>query len=305
MDTKSLMAFKAVYEAGSITKAAAQLYITQPGLSKTIARLETEFGCALFERTTKGVTPTAYAEALYAKVDKLNVLLDAIEKDAVELAGKRKLAVASTVGVTLYVGLKFNDDFEREHPDVKLTIEESSDRRVEELLASGAVDIGFLAGPIDRGRYDAWPFSRHRHVLEVNAADPLAQREFVTHADLDGRSVALLSRDYVPYRNNLRWLAEAGAEPERLIELIEGFTGSQLVAAGQAVSITTDYSSFMRAAERVVAVPFESDACSYDIYLVKRKGETLDDDAEAFRSFALRWVEANRGNLFAWEQSVF
>lgn len=304
MDTKSLMAFKAVYEAGSITKAAAQLYITQPGLSKTIAKLEVEFGRSLFERTSRGVNPTPYARALYAKVDKLWALLEAIEQDSIALENRRKLAVASTVGVTLYVGLGFNDDFEREHPDIKLTIEEGSDRRVEELLASGAVDIGFLAGPIDRGRYDAWPFSRHRHVLEVNASDPLAQREFVTHADLDGRSVALLSRDYVPYRNNLRWLAEAGAEPERLIELIEGFTGSQLVADGQAVSITTDNSSLLRAVAGVVAVPFEDKTCSYDIYLVKRKGETLDDDAEAFREFALRWVEANRGSLSAWDCSV-
>lgn len=305
MDTKSLAAFKAVYEAGSITKAAQRLYITQPGLSKAIVRLESQFGKTLFDRTSKGVVPTAYARALYAKVDKLLVLLEAIEQDSVALAGKRKLAIASTVGVTLYVGLGFNDDFQRLYPDIELSIEEGSDRRVEELLASGAVDVGFLAGPIDRGRYDAWLFSRHRHVLEVNASDELARREFVTHADLDGRTVALLSRDYAPYRNNLRWLADAGAEPKRLIELIEGFTGSQLVADNQAVSITTDNSSIIRAAVGVVSVPFADEACSYDIYLVKRKNIELDADAESFREFSLKWVESNRDKLFAWDYSVF
>lgn len=305
MDTKSLVAFKAVYEAGSITKAAQRLYITQPGLSKAIVRLESQFGKTLFYRTSKGVVPTAYARALYAKVDKLLALLEAIEQDSVALAGKRKLAIASTVGVTLYVGLGFNDDFQRLYPDIELSIEEGSDRRVEELLASGAVDVGFLAGPIDRGRYDAWLFSRHRHVLEVNASDELARREFVTHADLDGRTVALLSRDYAPYRNNLRWLADAGAEPKRLIELIEGFTGSQLVADNQAVSITTDNSSIIRAAVGVVSVPFADEACSYDIYLVKRKNIELDADAESFREFSLKWVESNRDKLFAWDYSVF
>lgn len=305
MDTKSLAAFKAVYEAGSITKAAQRLYITQPGLSKAIVRLESQFGKTLFDRTSKGVVPTTYARALYAKVDKLLVLLEAIEQDSVALAGKRKLAIASTVGVTLYVGLGFNDDFQRLYPDIELSIEEGSDRRVEELLASGAVDVGFLAGPIDRGRYDAWLFSRHRHVLEVNASDELARREFVTHADLDGRTVALLSRDYAPYRNNLRWLADAGAEPKRLIELIEGFTGSQLVADNQAVSITTDNSSIIRAAVGVVSVPFADEACSYDIYLVKRKNIELDADAESFREFSLKWVESNRDKLFAWDYSVF
>ncbi|RDB68467.1 LysR family transcriptional regulator [Eggerthella sinensis] len=305
MDTKNLAAFKAVYEAGSITKAAAQLYITQPGLSKAVLRLEAEFGRMLFERTSKGVVPTVFAEALYAKVDKLVALLDAIEQDASARGGRHALSVASTVGVMLYVGLRFNDDFQALHPDVELIVEEGSDRRVEEQLASGAVDVAFLAGPVDYGRYDAWPFSRHRHVLEVNAGGPLANREFVTHADLDGLSVALLSRDYAPYRNNLRWLAEADAEPARLIEVIEGFTGSQMVADGTAVSITTDYSSAMRAAPEVVAIPFENEACSYDVYLVKRKGEVLDADAEAFRTFALAWIESHRDELFVGEHSVF
>lgn len=305
MDLKTLRAFKKVYELGSISKAAEALYITQPGLSKSLRRFETECGHQLFERTSKGVLPTAYAKALYASVDQLLELMNGIENNSFSLARSRKLTIASTIGVLLYTGMTFSTDFEKNFPEVELFIEEGSDRRVEEWLSSGAVEIGFLAGPIDRARYDAWLFSRHRHVLDVCEDDPLAAREFVEHRDLDGRIVALLSRDYRPYENNVRWLAEAGAVPRQLIEVIEGFTGSQLVTSGKAVSITTDYSSAMRGAKGVITVPFKNPEHSYDVYLVKRRGVPLSSDAEAFRVFALDWIAAHHKELFSSPTAVF
>lgn len=305
MDTKNLAAFKAVYEAGSITKAAAQLYITQPGLSKALSKLEAELGHPLFERTHQGVEPTAYARSLYPRVGQLAALLDQVADEAAAEEAQRTLHVASTVGVVLYVGLSFVDDFQREFSGCRLSIEEGSDRRVIELLSSGEVAIGFLAGPVDRTRFDAALFSRHRHVLEVNKDDPLAGKAFVTHADLDGRVVTLLGHDYAPYANNVRWMAEAGAHPAKLVEMTEGFTGSQFAASGQAVCVSTDYFTHERSSDDVAIIPFENEACSYDVYLAWRKGSVLDERSEAFRSWALTWIEEHRFELFTWEHSVF
>ena len=103
----------------------------------------------------------------------------------------------------------------------------------------------------------------------------------------------------------MRWLAESGAVPRQLIEVVEGFTGSQLVVSGKAVSITTDYSSQMRAAQGVVAVPFKNPEHSYDVYVVKRRGVPLSPDAEAFRLFALDWIATHRKELFSSPTSVF
>ena len=64
MDLRQLRNLVAVLEAGSIGKAAAQLHISQPALSKSIRRLEEELGVLLFEREGRGVQPTLYAERL-------------------------------------------------------------------------------------------------------------------------------------------------------------------------------------------------------------------------------------------------
>ncbi len=87
MDLKSLRAFKKVCETGSISKAADALYITQPGLSKSMARLEAECGHQLFERTSKGVTLTPYGRALYARIDQLVAIMDEIESERSVFSG--------------------------------------------------------------------------------------------------------------------------------------------------------------------------------------------------------------------------
>jgi DNA-binding transcriptional LysR family regulator len=61
MNTRQLKHFLAVLESRSILKAAAQLNISQPAVSKSISKLEEEYGTSLFERLSRGVRPTAFA----------------------------------------------------------------------------------------------------------------------------------------------------------------------------------------------------------------------------------------------------
>ena len=82
MDTRSLEAFAAVYECGSIAKAAERLYVSPQGLAKAMTRLEAELGRALFVRDHQGATPTAYARALYPQVQELKGILLNVARDA-------------------------------------------------------------------------------------------------------------------------------------------------------------------------------------------------------------------------------
>ncbi len=68
MDYGMLGAFATLYECGSINKAAKELFMSPQGISKSIARLEGELGCPLFERTHQGLDPTRDARALYVRV---------------------------------------------------------------------------------------------------------------------------------------------------------------------------------------------------------------------------------------------
>lgn len=66
---------------GNISKAAAQLFTSQPALSKTIHKLESQVGCALFTRTVRGVTLTAEGKMLYEHVRKACEAIFGAEKE--------------------------------------------------------------------------------------------------------------------------------------------------------------------------------------------------------------------------------
>ena len=71
MDFAQLKRFIAVVEGGSLGKAADYLSLSQPGLSKSIHQLEAHFGEPLFHRGTKGVTSTAFGQAVYRRAKRV------------------------------------------------------------------------------------------------------------------------------------------------------------------------------------------------------------------------------------------
>src|SRR5258708_32265846 len=78
MNLKRLQAFRAVFEAGSVTRAAEQLHTTQPALSRLIADLEAELGLALFVRQRRRLVPTAEGRTFPREAEKALVPVDQI-----------------------------------------------------------------------------------------------------------------------------------------------------------------------------------------------------------------------------------
>src|SRR5579862_6632121 len=85
MDLSQLKRFVATVEGGSLGKAAEGLNISQPGLSKSIHQLESDFGAALLHRGPKGVTPTAFGEAVYLRAKRILAEWRHLENDRVAL----------------------------------------------------------------------------------------------------------------------------------------------------------------------------------------------------------------------------
>lgn len=80
MDIKQLRYFIAVYQNGSIAKAANKVYISQQGLSMALLRLESELSCRLLERTPNGMMLTQEGEYLLPKAEKLVEEFDELEE---------------------------------------------------------------------------------------------------------------------------------------------------------------------------------------------------------------------------------
>ena len=141
--------FYAVANAGNISKAAKELYISQPAISKSIQKLEDSLSCKLFVRSSRGVTLTEEGELLYSYVKTAFETLSQGEQKlhrSIELGiGYLKIGVSSTLCKHLL--LPYLKEFIRLHPHISISISCQSTNETLRLLEDGKIDIGLAGCP--------------------------------------------------------------------------------------------------------------------------------------------------------------
>lgn len=151
MDFRQLENFVEVCERMSFTKAASNLYISQQGVSKSIKALEEELGVKLFFRTNSSLALTNYGTILLQHARGLVKDYTAIlaEINAEKNRDKDSIMVGITNGGSNFLPVSLLEDYLQAHPNIRLSIREYNDTKVDEALLSGEIDIGFCVGPVD------------------------------------------------------------------------------------------------------------------------------------------------------------
>jgi DNA-binding transcriptional LysR family regulator len=125
---RDLHAFFAVVRSGSMAKAAAQLGVSQPAVSKVVADLEHALGVRLLDRTRKGVEPTLYGQALLKRgliaFDELKQSIKDIESLADPATGQLTIGCADSIAATVL--LPIIDQFFARYPRVALRVDTAS-----------------------------------------------------------------------------------------------------------------------------------------------------------------------------------
>jgi len=125
---RDLHAFFTVVRSGSMAKAAAQLGVSQPAVSKVVADLEHALGVRLLDRTRKGVEPTLYGRALLKRgliaLDELKQGIKDIESLADPATGQLTIGCADSIAATVL--LPIIDRFFAHHPRVALRVDTAS-----------------------------------------------------------------------------------------------------------------------------------------------------------------------------------
>lgn len=138
--------FHTVAKAGNISKAANQLYISQPAISKAISKLEEELGTALFNRSSRGVTLTEEGQVLYEYVERA---FDSLNMGEENLKNYKELGIGHIrIGVSTslckHILLDYLKDFIRENPNIKFSIDCHSTVNTIKLLRNEDIDIGLI-----------------------------------------------------------------------------------------------------------------------------------------------------------------
>ena len=141
--------FYTVANTGNISKAAKELYISQPAISKSIQKLEESVGCKLFSRSSRGVVLTDEGKLLYEHVSEAFETLTMGEeklKRSIELGvGHLKIGVRSTL--CKYLLLPYLKEFIRQNPHISISISCQSTNDTLKLLEDNKIDIGLIGKP--------------------------------------------------------------------------------------------------------------------------------------------------------------
>lgn len=167
LDLRQIRYFVAVYEEGGFTPAAKREGCTQPGLSVHIQRLEDEVGQRLFERTTRGTTPTPAGRELYECSTELLKALAATKQRMRALTGDVSGAVS--VGMVPIFGKsvlpRALSRFTQAYRGVDVRISEGYSGTMRDWIVAGDLDFAVLTEPPPHPALELTPFCRAPLVL--------------------------------------------------------------------------------------------------------------------------------------------
>ncbi len=194
MKLRSLEAFCAAVEEGTISGAARRMYLSQPSVSERLAELERESRTPLLKRSRRGVEPTEQGAVLYARARKA---LDEFHKVDRVLRGLRedrdkklRFAASSTLGEHLLPELLW--EFRRRRREVSPELFVGNTREVVELVERGEMSFGIIEGEEPEGGLESTPILDDELVVVVSPGHRWAKRR-VEYEELSGE--AFISRE--------------------------------------------------------------------------------------------------------------
>lgn len=197
MDFRILRYFLTVAKEQSFTKAAEQLHITQPTLSRQLAALEEELGVSLFIRSGRNITLTE--EGILLKRRALEIL-DLGERTLEELKGTNELIEGTvTIGCGEFTVVETLAEicrkYKEKYPLVQIAIHTATADTIYEMMNKGLVDIGLFMEPVDTEGFDYIRVMNSDHwVVGMRPDDPLAGKEYIEKKDLLGKPLILPER---------------------------------------------------------------------------------------------------------------
>ena len=197
MELRLLRYFLTVAKEQSFTKAAEQLHITQPTLSRQMAAFEEELGVTLFIRSGKKISLTE--EGILLKRRALEIL-NLEEKTLEELKGKEDVVEGNiTIGCGEFAAVETLAEicktYKEKYPLVQIVLHTATADAVYEMMNKGLVDIALFMEPVDTEGMDYIRITDCDHwCVGMRPDDPLAEKEFIKKEDLIGKPLILPER---------------------------------------------------------------------------------------------------------------
>jgi DNA-binding transcriptional LysR family regulator len=198
----SLLYFYTVAQTGSIRQAADKLHISSSAISRMVAKAESDFEAALFDRRADGMRLTAAGKILFDEVSSIFSQLESAKERIAELQGLREghVKLACIEGVIEELAPGFLTDFHRDFPGIKSTVASAVPDQVVAAVQSDAADIGIFFGTSKQTSVQVLlSYDQPMHAI-VSPSHPLATRSHTSLNEISRLRIAMPDASFAARR---------------------------------------------------------------------------------------------------------
>ena len=288
LELRHLRYFLAVAEAGSFSRAADRLGISQPSVSQQMRDLEAGLRVSLFQRRGKRILLTSagliFQEHARAILRQLENFLQELSSEPGQLRGALHVGVVPILNVALMpdlLGL-----FAAKHPGINLTVDEISSTEIETALEEGRMDVGFgfLTRHSPNLRYER--LCTDEFALIVSKAHPWWKRRVIQFSELHRQRLLQLSDTFVMRRMTDQICLNHQVRPRTVAELNAIETLLRSLAPLEAAALMPKIALRGREGLKLKAIRLEGKKLALEIGLLRLKDSGANSAVGAFTSLA-------------------
>ena len=288
MDLLQLHSFRTVARLDHVTRAAEELRVAQPALSKTIARLEAELGVPLFDRRGRRVALNACGRAFLQHVERIFMELQEGRQELADLAGLARGTV-TVAATTLRLLPELLGAFRDRHPGVTFRLSQASTAEMQERLVSGEIDLCLASAPIAGPAIRSVALFTEDILLVVPPRHRLAGRGGIALGEVAAEPFISAKQGYWSRDLTDAACRQAGFIPDTICEGDEPGAIRSLVAAGLGVAFLPTSARRANAGPEVAWLHITEPICQRTVSLVWREDRYLSAAVCRFRQFVVEY----------------
>lgn len=299
---REIEVFAAIMMHGTATRAAEALELTQPAVSKSLARFQKKAGFEVFKKHRQRLVPTQEAHMLYAEVQRVYESTRQISRTARDIRNLQngRLSICSLPAIGLIVLPGIVARFSETYPDLPVSIDIRSSATVIEWAGRRQIDLGIAAtSTIENPSITRRVLASTKAVCIMPKGHPLSKLDRVRPQDMNGtRFISLGSSD--PLRLQIdKACEEAGVKRELHIECTLASACIDFVAQGAGIGIVDDISAWTRR-DIVDIRPFSPDL-QIELSLYRPWGTQQTAVGSAFTEHLIRQIReiSRKASAFA------
>jgi DNA-binding transcriptional LysR family regulator len=287
---RQLQVFEAIVRLGSFTRAAEELFLTQPTVSMQIKKLADTMGLPLFEHVGRNVRPTEAGDQLYQSCRRIFDNLANLEMKMADLKGVRsgrlRLGVITTAK---YFAPEVLGEFCQLYPGIDVALKVSNRDRIIERINANEDDLYIMGqAPTDQLDVEAFPFAPNPLVVMAPRDHELVGRKNLSLARVAEEPLILREPGSGIRDATLKMFEKIGVRPKVRMELGSNEAIKHGVVGGLGLAVLSLHTLTLEGPGGPVALlDVENFPIMRQWYIVYPKGKELSPVAQAFLDFAL------------------